>query len=285
MSYYRVFNFNCDPFSSSPDPDFFYFTNQYKDCYTKLEINIRLKRGFNLILGDIGLGKTTLARKLIKNLKSEDSFEYHMIIDPDYNSEFQFLTELLDLFKIPKKGYRSTITYKNLFENFIFEKAVRENKLLLLIIDEGQKLSEKTLELLRIFLNYETNQIKLLQVIVFSQLELLDKIKGKQNLLDRITYKTIFKPLTRLETEEMLYFRLNRAGNTRGLLFDKTAIDKIYDFSKGYPRKIVKLAHNALIEMIINNRKFIDSSIIDKILGEEKSFLNGSQQREYVRQK
>ena len=148
MSYYSVLNLNKEPFSTSPDPYFFYPSISHKQAIQRLEIAIRLKRGLSVILGDVGIGKTTLARALIQELAATNGAITHMILDPTYDSEFQFVTTLAKLFGI-KYSFRSTLDYKEAIERFLFKKCVDEGHIIALIIDEGQKMSLATLELLR----------------------------------------------------------------------------------------------------------------------------------------
>ncbi len=90
MSYYQNLGLNKEPFSTSPDPAFLYRSMAHSSALNRLEIAIRLKRGLSLIFGDVGTGKTTLLRALLQEFAQDQDFIFHMIFDPDYNSEFQF---------------------------------------------------------------------------------------------------------------------------------------------------------------------------------------------------
>src|SRR5512136_2411593 len=100
MSYYKVIGFEREPFSTSPDPAFFYLSKEHETALTNVLIELRLKRGLSVILGDIGTGKTTLSRKLIQELKSRDDFVFHIMLDPSFESEQLFLTSLAKNFDI-----------------------------------------------------------------------------------------------------------------------------------------------------------------------------------------
>ena len=142
MSYYRVLNLEKEPFSTSPDPAFFYRSGAHYTALQRLEIAIRLRRGLSLILGDVGTGKTTLSRTLLWNFRNEEDYLFYMILDPSYNSEFQFLSVLVKTMGI-KPTFRSTLDYKEALEKFLFKKDVEEGKTIILLIDEGQKLTLK----------------------------------------------------------------------------------------------------------------------------------------------
>ena len=101
MSYYRALGLEREPFSTSPDPAFFYESAAHKAVLYRLQIAIRLKRGLSLILGDVGVGKTTLSRKLLQILKEQEPTSSHLILNPIYQSESEFLKALLKLFRIP----------------------------------------------------------------------------------------------------------------------------------------------------------------------------------------
>lgn len=269
MSYYEVLNLKKEPFSSSPDPAFLYRSSAHNSCLKRLEIAIRLKRGLSVILGDVGTGKTTLSRAILQEFSKDTNFVFHMILDPTYNSEFQFLEALTKIFGIMPDS-RSTHDYKEEIEKYLFKKGIEENKTIVLLIDEGQKLTFSFLEVLRTLLNYETNEYKLLQLVIMSQMELLPKIKKIKNFYDRIILKYIINPLDEKETREMIDFRLKEAGlpaNKR--LFSPESIRLIFEYSQGYPRKIAILCHNALEELIMMRKDVVDKEIVSKVIERE----------------
>lgn len=270
MSYYQILNLNKEPFSNSPDPDFFYHSAAHNTALKRLEIAIRLRRGLSLILGDVGTGKTTLGRALVQNFSREDSFLFYMILDPTYKSEFQFLSALVKMMGI-KPYFRSTLDYKEALERFLFKQGVEQDKTIILLIDEGQKLTPDFLEILRILLNYETNEYKLLQLIILAQMEILPRLKKIRNFLDRVSLKYIINPLDVQETKEMIQFRLSQAGYNGGAgLFTNEAIKLIYDYTQGYPRKISALCHNALESLVMKQRQTVDGDLIQPLIEEEE---------------
>jgi len=247
-----------------------YRSSAHNSVLKRLEIAIRLKRGMSLILGDVGTGKTTLSRVLLQEFANDDNFIFHMILDPTYNSEFQFLESLVKVFNITPDA-RTTHDYKEEIEKYLFKKGVDENKTIVLLIDEGQKLGANFLEVLRTLLNYETNEYKLLQLVIMSQMELLPRIKRIKNFYDRIALKYIINPLDLNETEEMIYFRLHQAGlpSTKSL-FTQEAIRLIFEETRGYPRKISIFCHNALEELIIKEKNIVDEEIVLELIKREE---------------
>jgi len=124
MSYYTVLNLKKEPFSTSPDPSFFYHSQEHATALRRLEIAIRLRRGLCLVLGDVGTGKTTLSRALFQAFAGEEKeFIFHMILDPDFKSEYQFLSHLTKLFGV-SPFFRSTMDHREAIERYLFQKGV-----------------------------------------------------------------------------------------------------------------------------------------------------------------
>ncbi|UCD72176.1 MAG: AAA family ATPase [Syntrophobacterales bacterium] len=263
MHYYEILGLEKEPFSSSPDPAFFYLSDDYRECLQRLEIAIRLKRGLNIILGQVGTGKTSLSRVLYRMFQRESrDYVFHFILDPRFPTEFQFFNNLVKLFDTTPSG-RSTFEYKEAIQNYLFQKGIEEKKTIVLLIDEGQKLPIPHLEILRNLLNYETNEYKLLQLLIFAQMEFTDRVKGVENFLDRVNMKYVFYPLNEVDTRKMIEFRLRTAGlNSGRFIFTDDAYMAIYEETLGYPRKIINLCHHALITMLIKEKEIIDGEII-----------------------
>ena len=269
MSYFKTLGLEKEPFSTSPDPAFFYRSLSHRAALHRIEISLRLRRGLTLILGDVGTGKTTLSRILLQSLKEEGDFIFHLILDPHYKSEFQFLSSLTRMFQA-KPSFRSTMDYREAIEKYLFQKGVEENKTVILLIDEGQKLTPSLLEILRTLLNYETNEYKLLQLVILSQMELLPKVRRIRNFMDRISLKYIINPLDEQETGEMINFRLQQAGyQLHSSLFTDEAVKDIYSHSQGYPRKITLLCHNALEALVMKERTVVDGDLIRELIRQE----------------
>ena len=274
MSYLSVLHLEREPFSTSPDPAFFYQSTGHYTALNRLEIAIRLKRGLSLILGDVGTGKTTLLRTLLQSFGHEDNeYIFHMILDPSFKSEYQFLDHLTRLFGI-SPFFRSTIDHREAIEKYLFQKCHEEHKTVVLLIDEGQKLTQPHLEILRTLLNYETNDQKLLQLVILSQIELLPRIKKIRNFMDRVSLKYIINPLDEIETGRMIDFRLRQAGYVgERSLFTSDAVKRIYEFSQGYPRRTAMICHYAMERLIMNDHEAVTATLIDKIVEEEKIWL------------
>jgi len=267
MEYYRLLDLQKEPFSTSPDPAFFHNTYEHRECLNRLEIAIRLRRGLSVVLGEVGTGKTTVSRMLIQRFAKEKSkFIVRIVMDPTFKSEFEFIKNLCTSFGIETSA-RSSYEYKNDLENYLLHKGVKEKKAVVLIIDEGQKLTPTYIEVLRMLLNYETNEYKLLQLVIFAQTEFLHKMRRQPNFLDRIATSYVINPLNEGDTKGLINFRLKAAGlNSDRVLFTEKAMKLIYMHTQGFPRRIAMFCHDALISMIRNNRQVVDEkAVLDQI--------------------
>jgi len=271
MSYYKVLGLDKEPFSTSPDPAFFYESQEHRAALMRLMIEIRLKRGFSLILGDIGTGKTTLSRKLFHMLKEREDVIFHMVLDPTFETEQIFLESLIRTFKIEAGSASPTILdYKEAIKSYLLQKGAEENKTVVLLIDEAQKLNQLSLEILRCLLNYETNEYKLLQVVLLAQLELLPKLRSMKNLWDRINLKYVLNPLDEQETKEMIQFRLRAAGYISSVdFFTGEAVEEIYRHTQGYPRRIAMICHHILKTLVMESKPIADYELVRSIIDKE----------------
>jgi general secretion pathway protein A len=274
MGYFKVFGLEEEPFSTSPDPAFFYESAEHREALLRLEIAVKLKRGASLVLGDVGTGKTTLARKLFSTFQDREKYEFSMILDPGAESEHDFLRSLVDIFGI-KPEVDSAYGCRKALEAHLFQKGVNEGKTVILLIDEAQKLNPTAIEVLRTLLNFETNKFKLLQLVLFAQTEILPHVKEIQNFWDRLALKYVLNPLSLKETKEIIEFRLKQAGYRKPkALFSDGAIDIIFHHTEGCPRRIMMLCHNALENLIVKNRPAVDQETVRELITEEARIVD-----------
>ena len=274
MSYYRILGLDKEPFSTSPDPAFFYQSREHRSALYRVRVAIELKRGASLIMGEVGTGKTTLSRKLSQLIKSDTGVDMAMVLNPMYESELQFLSDLCKRFHLSVESSNGSgptqLDYMKALEKFLFERGVEQNQTVVLLIDEAQKLIDPCFEILRSLLNYETNEYKILQLVLMSQMELLPRISRIKNLWDRIALKYVINPLEESETRELINYRLKQAGYvSRYPLFTDKAINAIYNYTQGYPRKIAILCHDALEYLVMHSKDTVDKNVIQDLIQKE----------------
>ena len=256
MDYFSILNLDREPFSNSPDPDFFFQSRQHVDCLQKLELAIRLKRGLNIVIGAVGAGKTTLCRTLLKRFALDPAIESHLILDPSFNSAAAFLENICCMIAGKTTSSIDEHGFKEKIKHNLFQKGVDEKKTIVLIIDEGQKLPRFCLEILRELLNYETNDHKLLQIVLFAQEEFHEILDHRANLADRVNLIHFLGPMSLADTRRMIGFRIKHAsGQPRPpQLFTGMALYAIYRATGGYPRKIINLCHQCMLALIVQNK-------------------------------
>ena len=256
MDYFTILNLDREPFSNSPDPDFFFQSRQHVDCLQKLELALRLKRGLNIVIGAVGAGKTTLCRTLLKKFASDSTIESHLILDPSFNSPLAFLESICSMIVDKNISGSDEHRFKEQIKHHLYQKGIDEKKTVILIIDEGQKLPVFCLEILREFLNYETNDHKLLQIVLFAQEEFQEILDRRANLADRVNLTHFLGPMSRADTRQMISFRIKHASSQPlpPQLFTGLALRAIYHATGGYPRKIINLCHQCMLALIVQNR-------------------------------
>jgi len=266
MEYFRILNLCREPFSNSPDPELSFRSRQHVMCLQRLELSIRFRRGLNVVIGEVGTGKTTLCRQFVRKVADDDLLETHLILDPSFSSPQEFLMTVSGMFGLEDARWAeySSWQLKEYIKNYLFRRGIDEQKIVVLIIDEGQKLPDFCLEILREFLNYETNQSKLLQTIIFAQEEFQQTIGAYPNFADRISHSQVLGSMSFRETRQMIRFRLNQAkeGSETPELFSYLGLLAVYRATGGYPRKIIHLCHRVLLALIIRNQSKAGWSLV-----------------------
>jgi general secretion pathway protein A len=270
--YQEFYSLREKPFVLTPDPQFLFLSESHRTAIESLLYGIQQKEGFMVITGDIGTGKTTICRAFLERL---DKNVKTAVIFNSFLTEEELLESILLDFGFSSKGRTKKERIDALNKLLIY--FLSHGKKAVLIIDEAQNLSIPVLEQIRMLSNLETEKEKLLQIILFGQLELDQKLRSAElkQLNQRIAVRHHLLPLTQMETESYVYQRLMVAGSQGGITFSKTGLHDIYKFSKGAPRLINLLCDRALLGGFIEQTHYIDKEIIkmakDSLLGEEGS--------------
>lgn len=257
MNYYSLLGLNRDPFVTTPDPDIFFQCPRQIDLLDRLEIGVRLKRGLSVVLGPVGTGKSTLSRQLMRVLSSSSDFVVHLLLDPYFESEKEFLVWLNQEFEIPPELFSESLwKLKDNLKNKLFEAGVEQGKTVCLIVDEGQKMTQACLEVLRELLNYETNNFKLLQIVIFGQEELKENLRAMPNVADRVYQTLSLGPFSFKETVGLVRTRMELCKGESGVppLFTFPAFLAIFLATRGYPRQIIQLCHKVMLAVIARGR-------------------------------
>ena len=257
------------PFRLGPDPRYFFRTQGHERALQRLYLSIEQKTGLDIIYGDYGTGKSTIAEILLQRYASRDDFVVGRITNPGVPTVFQFYKLLLDCFGVEVQG-RSTLNYSRALESFALDTNLAENKSILLIVDEGESLSPTFVDVLRTVLNFETPQQKFIQMTILAQLELIIKMKRKRNFVSRINMSYALNPLERDETKGLIEHRLHQAGwDGTPVWFPEETIDEIFERSKGIPRSITSICREGLNQAIINGDDCVSVATIIPIAEEE----------------
>ncbi|HDQ03440.1 MAG TPA: AAA family ATPase [Deltaproteobacteria bacterium] len=259
--YAEHFGLKENPFNLSPEPRYLFLSEHHRDALNCLVYGIKEKKGFVLLSGAIGLGKTTICRSLLNSL--DDSVETALIFNTAI-SEMDLLETILAEFRIrPRKNSRTKKAYIDSLNKFLL-KNYAAGKTAVLLIDEAQNLSHGVLEQLRMLSNLETEQEKLLQIILIGQPEISATLMlpALRQLNERITVRYSLAALSPREVRDYIEHRLKIAHGPGPLKFTSPAISLIYNFSEGIPRRINALCDRALLIAYTKNVSKINYKII-----------------------
>lgn len=261
--YESYYGFKEKPFNLTPDPDYFFMSRGHEEAYTHLEYAITENKGFVVITGEIGSGKTTLINYFLRKLRQDIQVA---VINQTLLQPKQFLKMICREFELSVNGMDKSETL-DLFQNFLVKQFAKRIRIAL-IIDESQNLPDKTIEEIRLLSNLESEKQHLIQILLLGQPELKNKLQ-KKNMEQFIQRVTVYWHLNSLDNDEVnqyIHHRLRVAGSERFDIFDQEAIDAIYKHSRGIPRLINILCDAALVHGYADELKTIDNKVIDEVL-------------------
>ena len=255
------------PFNVTPDPKFLYMTDPHRTAMNHLLFGIRQGKGFVLLTGEVGAGKTTLCRRLLGTLGGE----YHtaLILNPMLTPA-QLLRAICEEFGIAQRS-RDRLRCMGLLNSFLLG-ANAAGRGAVLIIDEAQDMSVDLLELTRLLSNLETSSHKLLQIVLVGQPELRDKLRSSalRQLNQRITVRYHLGRMTKAETAGYLRHRLSVAGNRGRLLLAPEAVNEIYRYSGGTPRLVNVVGDKVLLAGYVMGADQIDKRVVQRAIRDLK---------------
>lgn len=262
--YEKFYGFKEKPFNITPDPRFVYLSETHKEALAHLRYAIKEGKGFSVITGEVGTGKTTLVHTLLN--KIDENIRTAYIFNPVMGPE-DFLNYICEDLGLRSDGARSRGQNLASLHNFLLN-CFAQNERVFLIIDEAQSLDTKLLEEVRLLTNLETSTNKLLHVILLGQPELNKALSDERfrALKQRITIRYNLNALNLAETKEYIVHRLKKAGARNLSVFDESAIMEIYKYSKGIPRVINIVCDNALITGFSQELTRIGKPIIKEVI-------------------
>ena len=260
------------PFSLLPDPDFLYLGPQHKLARAYLEYGINQRAGFVVLTGEIGTGKTTLIKSLLRS--RERNQRLGVLYQTSVEAE-DLLELLLREFEI-RGHFNSRAARLGAFNQFLIS-AYARGEHVVLVVDEAQNLGPKALEELRLLSNLQTEKEPLLQVILVGQPGLRDRLRhpALRQLAQRVAVHYHLRPLDRGETKEYVRFRLARAGGSG--IFTESALVKLYEYTQGVPRRLNAWCDLALVAGFAEGRSEIDGDFIDTVFAAQGGSLEGQE--------
>src|SRR3984885_13702751 len=264
--YQRFFGLRESPFNVNPDPRYLYLTKQIQEALAGLTYGIQNRKGFILLTGEVGTGKTTLLNRLLDWLRVQQvATAYIFNSRLEVNHLFDFI---MSDFEIPCDSREKSQVLLRL-NQWLLER-YRAGKSAVLIVDEAQNLAPEVLEEIRLLTNLETSTEKLLQIVLTGQPELEEKLKmpSLRQLRQRITLRCHTAPLSLEETFGYIAERLRIAGATGEPIFSKEAIQTVHLYSQGIPRVVNLLCEHSMINAYVDSLRPVPAHMVEEVARE-----------------
>ena len=261
--YKEFYGLRANPFNVNPDPRYLFLTRHTEEALACLTYGIQSRKGFVLLTGEVGTGKTTLINKLLEWLRLQQVATAFI-----FNSRLnvpQFLDYMMADFGIPCDSKAKSQVLLRLY-NWLLDR-YRAGETAVLIVDEAQNLTDEVLEEIRMLTNLETFTEKLLQIVLVGQPELEHKLRQPQlrQLRQRLTLRAKTHPLTLEETKAYVQQRLRIAGSNGQQIFDPAAIENVFRYAGGIPRVINLLCEHCLVSGFVDQQKLISPQTVDGV--------------------
>jgi general secretion pathway protein A len=272
--YNAFFGFDLSPFRVNPDPRFLYLSESHREALATLIYAIRERKGFIVLTGEVGTGKTTVVNALFQRLEKRVQAAYLFNTRLDLEDFFASLFDELGLERV--EPFRKGIALARLNQHLIERLGMGLQTLLL--IDEAQNLPVELLEEIRMLSNLETPQSKLLQIVLVGQPELARVLSSPEirQLRQRVELRCDIRPLREKETGEYVRERLCIAGHETGAIFSRSALRAVYRHSGGVPRVINVLCDNALLTAFVKRSTRVSGSMVEEAAAELSFGGNGT---------
>jgi putative secretion ATPase (PEP-CTERM system associated) len=261
--YKAFFGLRANPFNVNPDPRYLFLTRHTEEALACLTYGIQSRKGFVLLTGEVGTGKTTLINKLMEWLRMQQvatAFIFNSSMDVT-----QFLDYMMADFGVPCDTKSKSQVLQCLY-NWLLDR-YRAGETAVLVIDEAQNLSDELLEEIRMLTNLETFTEKLLQIILVGQPELDQRLKQTKlrQLRQRLTLRAKTHPLNFEETKSYIVQRLRIAGSSGEPIFDADATAAIFRYSQGIPRVINLVCEHCMVSAFVDQKKTVSADVVESV--------------------
>jgi general secretion pathway protein A len=263
--YLEFYGLKQAPFDLTPNPRFLFHSRKHREALNHLLYGIRERKGFVQLTGEVGAGKTTLCRALLEQL--DGHFSTALILNPALDAA-GLMKAVATEFGLNVKGLDRLETIAAIGEYLLQQ--IQQGKETVLIIDEAQDLTEDLLEQVRLLSNIETDDRKLLQIVLLGQPELRDRLNAYQlrQLRQRITVRYHLMPLTRAEMAQYIHHRLQLAGATGAPFFTQPALWRVFHYSQGIPRLVNAVCDKALLAGFVEQSERINFRLVGRAIRE-----------------
>lgn len=262
--YCKHFGLTREPFNITPDPSFLYLSESHREALAQLVYGVNARKGFVVLTGEVGTGKTTLIRCLLDELNggTKTALVFNMIVSPD--DLLRYVCEKFGLIANQEKR-GDPHDYVTLLEGFLFD-SYQSGHNVALIIDEAQNLTTELLENVRLLSNFETAKDKLFQILLVGQPELGTRLNAPElrQIKQRVALRYHLSPLNPSDSKEYMAKRLEAAGGSVSL-FTTAAVDAVYNYSSGIPRLINILCDNGLLAAYALRKETVEAEMIGEV--------------------
>jgi general secretion pathway protein A len=263
--YLEFYGLRLSPFDITPNPRFLFHSTKHREAFNHLLYGIRERKGFVQLTGEVGAGKTTLCRALLEQL--DGHFSTALILNPMLTGN-ELMKAIATEYGLDAKG-KDRLETMAMISDFLLKQTLA-GKETVLIIDEAQNLTEELLEQVRLISNIETDDRKLLQIVLLGQPELRDRLNSHQlrQLRQRITVRYHLNPLTRVEVAQYIQHRLALAGSNGVPQFTGPAVWRVFGYSKGIPRLVNAVCDKALLAGFVERSYRVNYRMVGRAIRE-----------------
>lgn len=261
--YLEHFGLRAAPFSTTPDPSFAYATREHQLAVAKIQYSVEERQGIFLLQGEIGCGKTTVCQFMLNAWRDDPGMAVAYITNPSVRTPTQFLRLILSHFAV-EPPYRLQDNWDALRALLVMN--YKEGRNTTILLDEAQTVSAENMETLTHLSNEQTQKVKLVQIVLLAQPNIVRKLSYKPALRDRIALGSTLNPLAYEDAIAMLRYRVDVAGGDFDLLFPAELHQALYNTTKGVPRRLCMLCDSMLLNAYALGQATTDAVIFEEAL-------------------